>query len=510
LAISVPGPAHPAPGPVLFCATAQDAAELIARIEGPQPEIPQTKDAPEGEEGVEDEEPNLDAMTLPELMAHFQVPGVSIAVIRDFDVHWAKGYGIADVDTGAAVDTETMFQAASISKPVAAMGVLKAVQDGLFGLDDDINSILTTWQLDGDGMTDELAVTPRMLTSHTSGLGDAFGFPGYDPEDPLPTLVQIFEGDDLSNVGKLFMERPPYQAYEYSGGGVTLMQQALVDARGRPFADILQDDVLTPIGMTRSSFAQPISPEHDQNAARAHNGTGEAMGAKWHVYPEQAAAGLWTTPTDLARFAIEVQKSAVGQSNRVLSRSMVQEMLTPVGVGNFAVGFGLNKEGEGWYFQHNGGNWGFRCTLVAHKLKGYGLAVMTNGDRGSPLMNVLSERIKRAYQWDAYAEPVPRGYAPPVERTAIAVDQAILETYVGNYMIDDTPHAILLEDGALYVQPDGQEKYLMLAESETRFFLEVSSGVLLTFTHDEDGAVDGVMVHSSGKDSPGKRVSKEP
>lgn len=361
-------------------------------------------------------ENELGTLTLEELLERFSVPGVSVAVIRDFQIHWAKGYGVADVETGAQVDTETMFQAASISKPVAAMAVLKAVQDGLFTLDDDINDILESWTLDGGDFTSERAVTPRSLTSHTSGLGDGFGFPGYDPSDPLPTVVQILEGHELSNVGPLFMERPPMSFTEYSGGGVTVMQQALSDARGRPFEDVLRDDVLMPIGMTNSSYEQPITSERDRNAARAHDGQGQSRGAKWHVYPEMAAAGLWTTATDLALFAIEVQKSSIGESNRVLSRNTVQEMLSPVGVGPYAVGFSISRIGEGWYFSHGGSNWGFRCTLMAHKVKGYGLAIMTNADQGGAVAGELSRRIQLAYEWDSMAEPVRRGAAPAVER----------------------------------------------------------------------------------------------
>ena len=355
-------------------------------------------------------EDGLGTSTVAELMEEFGVPGVSVAVIQDFKIHWAKAYGVADVETGQLVDIETMFQAASISKPVAAMGVLRAVQDGLFSLDDDINDILDSWTLDGREFTRNRPVTPRTLTSHTSGLGDGFGFPGYDPEQPLPTTVQILEGHELSNVGSVFMEREPLTFYEYSGGGVTVMELALSDVRRRPFVDVLQEGVLAPIGMTRSSYAQPISPEHNQNAARAHDNNGESRGPKWHVYPEHAAAGLWTTPTDLARLIIEVQLSASGESNRVLSQSMIQEMLNPVGVGPFAVGFTVSKVGEGWYFSHGGSNWGFRALMLAHKVKGYGLVVMTNADQGSTVINEISRRIQYTYNWDSVASAVERGY----------------------------------------------------------------------------------------------------
>ena len=355
-------------------------------------------------------EDRLGTSTVAELMEEFGVPGVSIAVIQDFKIHWAKAYGVADVETGQLVDIETMFQAASISKPVAAMGVLRAVQDGLFSLDDDINDILDSWTLDGREFTRNRPVTPRTLTSHTSGLGDGFGFPGYDPEQPLPTTVQILEGHELSNVGSVFMEREPMTFYEYSGGGVTVMELALSDVRRRPFVDVLQEGVLAPIGMTRSSYAQPISPEHNQNAARAHDNNGDSRGPKWHVYPEHAAAGLWTTPTDLARLIIEVQRSARGESNRVLSQSMIQEMLNPVGVGPFAVGFTVSKIGEGWYFSHGGSNWGFRALMLAHKVKGYGLVVMTNADQGSTVINEIGRRIQHTYNWDSVASAVERGY----------------------------------------------------------------------------------------------------
>ena len=355
-------------------------------------------------------EDGLGTSTVAELMEEFGVPGVSVAVIQDFKIHWAKAYGVADVETGQLVDIETMFQAASISKPVAAIGVLRAVQAGLFSLDDDINDILDSWTLDGREFTRNRPVTPRTLTSHTSGLGDGFGFPGYDPEQPLPTTVQILEGHELSNVGSVFMEREPLTFYEYSGGGVTVMELALSDVRRRPFVDVLQEGVLAPIGMTRSSYAQPISPEHNQNAARAHDNNGESRGPKWHVYPEHAAAGLWTTPTDLGRLIIEVQRSASGESNRVLSQSMIQEMLNPGGVGPFAVGFTVSKIGEGWYFSHGGSNWGFRALMLAHKVKGYGLVVMTNADQGSTVINEISRRIQYTYNWDSVASAVARGY----------------------------------------------------------------------------------------------------
>jgi CubicO group peptidase (beta-lactamase class C family) len=377
----------------LVVVRADDSASIfIAQIEGPQTTA-----------GGE-----LSTLTLAQVMERFHVPGVSVAVIRDFKIHWAKGYGSADVMDGSKVAPDTMFQAASISKPVAAMAVLKAVQDGRFGLDDDVNTIVRSWKLPTGDFTKAGPVTPRSLLSHTSGLGDGFGFPGYHPSAPVPTLVQILDGQKPSNVGPVRLERAPLMAMKYSGGGVTLMQLAMTDVLGKPFADIMRQTVLDPLSMTHSTYEQPLSADRDKHAARAHGVEGQAMDAKWHVYPELEAAGLWTTPSDLAQFLIEVQQSIQGRSNRVLTRAIAQEMVNPVGVGDYAVGLSVFKRGEGWYFGHGGSNWGFRCDMRAHRIKGYGVVVMTNGDRGARVIAEIEDRVASAYHWDSLDKPVPR------------------------------------------------------------------------------------------------------
>ncbi len=352
------------------------------------------------------------------LLKQFNVPGVSVAVINGFAIEWARGYGLADVQTGTPVTAETVFQAASISKPVAAMASLRAVQDGRFTLDQDVNTILKSWKLPGDGYTNERPVTPRALMSHTSGTGDAFGFPGYAPGLPLPTVQAILDGKPPSNRRAVRLERAPLTGYEYSGGGVMIQQLALSDALGRPFVEIARDSVLKPIGMTNSTFEQPLPASREKQAARAHNRMGARMGDPWHVYPEHAAAGLWTTPTDLTKFLLEVQMTLAGRAagrnapGRVLTRPLMLEMVTPVGVGPFAVGFQIAKEGEGWYFSHGGSNWGFQCHAIAHRLKGYGLVLMTNGDNGGALMQEMRRRLQQAYKWDMFDQPIPRTYGP--------------------------------------------------------------------------------------------------
>jgi CubicO group peptidase (beta-lactamase class C family) len=354
----------------------------------------------------------LDTAAVEQLLRQFNVPAVSVAIINDFKIEVARAYGVTDVDTGAAATIDTLFQAASISKPVAAMASLKAIQDGRFKLDQDINTILKSWKLPESPFTKDRPVTPRNLMSHTSGMGDGFGFPGYSPNAPIPTLVQILDGVSPSILGKVRLERPPMTGFEYSGGAVIMEELVLSDAVGRPFPQLAQEWIFTPLGMTASTYEQPLPPRFVERAARAHDRSGKRMGDPYHVYPEHAAAGLWTTPGDLARFAIEVQKSLSGQSNRVLSQAMTQEMVTPVGVGPFAVGFQIEKQGEGWYFGHGGSNWGFQCDLLAHRAKGYGVVIMTNGDNGGQLILELRRRIQQDYKWDVFDPPIPRGYGP--------------------------------------------------------------------------------------------------
>lgn len=373
-------------------AQAPAPATFIAAIEAPQ----------SGRDG------ELAPLTLAGAMKQLAVPGLSIAVIRDFDIHWARAYGVADVTSGAQVNADTLFQAASISKPVAAMAVLKAVQDGRLSLDEDVNRYLVSWKVPAGDATARQPVTLRSLLSHTSGTDDGFGFPGYDPETPTPALAQILNGEKPSNVGQVLVKRPPLTTFKYSGGGITLVQLLMMDVLKRPFPELMQTTVLAPIGMTRSAYEQPLSAERDRNAARGHDRSGAGRGVKWHVYPELAAAGLWTTPTDLARFGIELQKSLQGRSNRVLSRTIANEMATPVGVGPFAIGMQIAKNGEGWYLSHGGSNWGFQCLLIVHKSKGYGLAAMTNSDSGGRLLGELQQRVAAAYKWDSLDKPLPR------------------------------------------------------------------------------------------------------
>lgn len=345
---------------------------------------------------------------LRQIMRTTGVPGMSIAVIENHRLSWVKGYGVRDAESGEIVTVNTRFQAASISKPVTAFALLRLAQVGKVDLDSDVNNYLASWQVPEADYHPNNPVTIRALASHTSGFWDGFGFPGYPPETPLPTLVQIMEGEAPSNVGRVTFERQPYEVMKYSGGGYTLLQMLIEDVTKQDYADFMARSVLHPLRMSNSTFEQPLPLEHIEFAAKAHDKNGERKKAPWHIYPEQAAAGLWTTPTDLARFVLAVQNALNGTVTDRLTEASAKQMVDPVGVGSFGVGLVMKQRGEGWFFEHSGGNWGYISFIIGHKRKGYGLAVMTNSDTGGTLIQEVVRRIATIYEWDSIKEPIGR------------------------------------------------------------------------------------------------------
>ena len=352
---------------------------------------------------------------LAERMKRLNVPGVSVAVINHSAIEWARGYGVLRTGGHERVGLDTLFQAASISKPVAAAGTLRLVEQGKLDLDEDVNQALQSWKLPENDFTRDQKVTLRRLLSHAGGL-TVSGFQGYAADEPLPTLVQILDGVPPANSAPVRVDIPPGTRWRYSGGGYVVLQQLLADVTGEPFPQFMREAVLDRVGMRHSTFDQPLPAHFTRNAAIGHRADGAPLEGRWHTYPELAAAGLWTTPSDLARFAIEIQAAATGRSHRLLSTKMAGEMVSRQ-IDHWGLGLRVDGFGEMRRFSHSGGNEGFRCFMVAYERTGQGAVVMTNSDNGGELAQELVVSVAREYRWPGY---LPRARAGQSRRPVAA------------------------------------------------------------------------------------------
>jgi CubicO group peptidase (beta-lactamase class C family) len=331
------------------------------------------------------------------LMEKHEVPGASVAVIDDYAIDWADGYGRLVATRDDKVTPETLFQAASISKPVAAAGVLALVQEGKLDLDAKVNDLLKSWQIPDNATTKQHPIKLRHLLSHTAGL-TVHGFDGYAQYNERPTLVEILDGKKPANSQPVRPFLRPGYTFRYSGGGYCVLQQLLIDTTGSPFADFMMSRVLTPLGMSHSTYEQPLPTTRTEPFARGHRAKQTVILGGSNVYPEMAAAGLWTTPSDLARFAIDLSKSYAQGEGKLLTQQTVRRMLT-VEKGTYGLGLAIWGEGEALRFSHGGANEGYRSILLAYPATGQGLAIMTNSDTGSDMFNDVIELVGKLYGW---------------------------------------------------------------------------------------------------------------
>jgi CubicO group peptidase (beta-lactamase class C family) len=334
--------------------------------------------------------------SLKEVMAASGIPAISLAVISRYALADTLAFGTTAVGETSSVRPDTLFQAASISKPVAATAALALVHQGRLDLDGNVNDRLKSWRVPDNAFTAREKVTLRRLISHTAGLS-VHGFPGYAAGVPLPTIPQILDGLAPANTEPVRVMFEPGSRQEYSGGGITIEQLLMTDVTGRAFADLMHDTVLAPTGMTNSTFVQPLPNALASRAAAGTGFDGTMIPGRWHTYPEMAAAGLWTTPTDLARFAIATARSRLGKSNPILPIAMMDEMFRKVPNGEF-LGFFGDPRNPG-VFQHNGGNAGYRSLLMMNADTGDGIVTMTNADGGWGLMELTVRRIATQRGW---------------------------------------------------------------------------------------------------------------
>ncbi len=342
-------------------------------------------------------------MELSQRMEYYKVPGISIAIVDLGELAWAKGYGMMELGKEREITAETIFQAASISKPVSAMLALHLVEAGLLDLDADVNAGLRSWKVPDSKYTrlrpdgKQPKITLRGLLSHTAGMGIR-GYVGYPGGRPLPTLLQILNGQAPANSRPVRVVQAPGKAFRYSGGGYVVVQQLIEDVTGRSLADLAQEHIFDRLGMPSSTFNHLLPEIYLPRAATAHRRSGEPVPGKWHTYPENAPASLWTTPSDLARLIVEVIKSYKNESNLVLSTQMTHQMLTPR-IGIATMGLYIIKAGGRIRFEHPGWNEGFHSLLIGDLSTGQGLVWMTNGENGKTLGWEVTRGLANVFGW---------------------------------------------------------------------------------------------------------------
>ncbi|WP_412060487.1 serine hydrolase domain-containing protein [Rubrivirga sp. IMCC45206] len=404
---------------VALCApvAAQPAHPLIERIEADL--VPSLVVANEPREPV-----GIEAR-----MAQLGVPGASLAYVEGGKIVWARAYGLAHVATGTAVTPETRFQAASLSKPIAATAALDLVDDGRLALDADVNTALASWRVPDSPLTDGAPVTLRGLLTHMAGL-TVHGFPGYGPGEAVPTTAGVLRGEGNSEAVRV--AQTPRTAYRYSGGGYTVAQLMIEDVTGQPFADVLRARVLAPLGMRNSTAALRLPQAVRSLAATGYRPDGTPVGGRFRAYPEQAAAGLWTTPTDLARWLLAIQRSLAGEPHPVLDAETVRQMVTPDPVGGHGLGPGVRPGGG--FFGHSGANEGFHAVMTAETDGGRAIVVMTNADLGGVLAHEILITVADHLGWD---EP------GPTRKTVVALAPAALGRLAGRYRAVDRPGLVV-------------------------------------------------------------------
>jgi CubicO group peptidase (beta-lactamase class C family) len=430
------------------------------------------------------------AYTITERMRYWNVPAVSIAVIDNFRIVYARGFGITEFGGATRVDTTTLFQAGSISKPVFATGALRLVEQGTLSLDEDVNARLKSWRVPDSRFTATEKVTLRRLLTHSAGL-TVWGFPGYAATAQVPTVPQVLDGASPANTAAVRNDTTPGARWLYSGGGYTVAQLLASDATGEPFPRLMRRLVLAPAGMRRSTYENPLPASAARSAASGHERIDTPVPGRYHTYPEMAAAGLWTTAPELARWAIALSRAYNGTDSALLKPATARQMISAqvsvaqqYGGGSYGLGVAITGQGDSIRFSHNGRDEGFVASMFMYPKLGRGLVVMTNGISGA-----LLTEITRAFA-ETYGLPSP----PRMSQTAVAVDAELLKPLTGEYVLagptDSITVRVAISNGELWFTNTSNRRSYRLYPLGSDAFFDLNSGGTILFER-EGGTPDG-------------------
>ncbi|MEA2488617.1 MAG: hypothetical protein QOH21_409 [Acidobacteriota bacterium] len=422
-------------------------------------------------------------------MAHYGVPGVSVAVVDGGRIVWSRAFGVQEVGGSEPVTPATLFQAASISKVIAATATLRLVDDGKLDLDTDVNRYLRSWHVPENEFTAREKVTLRRLLSHTAGTS-VHGFLGYAPDAPRPTLLQVLDAQPPAANHAVRVTAVPGSETSYSGGGIVIEQLVLTDATGRPFPELAQDFVFTPLQMRDSTFEQPLPEAMRRRAARGHDEEGKVIPGGWAIGPEMAAGWLWTTPTDLMRWAVAIDQSRRGTPASLLSRTTATDMLT-VQKDLYGLGPVLEGSGPAFRFSHGGNNPGYTTQLTYFPEKRQGFAVLVNKVGADLLIEEITRAVASEYGWPALQ---------PERVQPASLSEADLTRIAGKYALrfpgaTEPPAAEIRRDGdrLLLTAPPILQDDEIIARSATEF-ISPAWGYTLELQRGEEGAITGFVI----------------
>jgi CubicO group peptidase (beta-lactamase class C family) len=346
-------------------------------------------------------------VTLSERMKHYNVPGVSIALINDYSIEWTKGYGLLRAGGSIAVTPETCFEAASTTKLLTASIALYYLEKGMLDLEEDINQKLRSWSVPENEFTQDEKVSLFRLLTHQSGLTRPDG--GFDEDEgSIPTILQVLKGEAPAINQAAFVEYVPGARHQYSNMGFIVIQLLLEDISNKPFDQIVKETVFGPVGMKNSTVVHPLSAEFKSNLALPHDGAGTFYDRPQNPHSLGHGA-LVTTPADLAHFTIELMNAYQGKSSLLFSKKTAEKMLATqleldplqyFGFTGQGMGIFIVDVGDNFYFAQPGHNApGTTCMLIASPSTGKGAIVMTNGEKGLLLSLEILAALINEYEW---------------------------------------------------------------------------------------------------------------
>lgn len=468
----------------------------------------QTNDPKSTQEKIRDVENNITGnlilndekpYTITDRMQKYNVKGVSIAVIDQHKVVWAKGYGWADETEKKPVTPETLFEPGSISKALNALGILKLAQDKKLDLYTDINSYLTSWKFPYDSLSNGKKITLADILSHNAGLS-VHGFPGHDIHEAIPSVIDVLDGKKPATTMPVRSMFEPGLGFQYSGGGTTISQLILTDITRQSYDTWMYENILKPIGMVNSSFSQPPSKKNQPHLATGYLNDGTPVSNKYHVYPEMAAAGLWMTPSDLCHYIIDMQLAYKGEKpSKVLSPEMVKLHLTPYNYGPTSLGSFIIDLNGAKYFEHSAGNDGFCGDFYGSLEDGYGCVVFMNSENPALLSEIINS-VAKAYNWKNF-------YKEPKRKKSISVPDHTVKPAEGIYLYDHTWSAIGKKNNEYHFYANGI--YSKMYFSTPISFFNEEFPAVKTFIKDSKENIIGYKRNVDGKEYPvANRITK--